>query len=272
MAPAAAHGISSTTTTSTPTPTAASGPERKRVKVYELKNNDWFDRGTGFCTGQLLNNANTIPGNPDARIVVISEDEPHRTLLETHISKDDGYQKQQDTLIVWTEQNGVDMALSFQEAEACASIWEFVNEIQQRLSQLSGPDDGLSDDVIDAVHSISLPEPQLGHLDELETAIRSASTSPAARDALAKSVMHPEQNYILKLAPLVARAEELEATADLHRLCTIMKHLILLNDTAIIEFVVTDQAIMGVVGALECMQSSTVPQCTYVSPANTAHR
>jgi hypothetical protein len=29
--------------------------ERKRVKVYELKSNDWFDRGTGFCTGQLVN-------------------------------------------------------------------------------------------------------------------------------------------------------------------------------------------------------------------------
>ena len=35
----------------------------------------------------------------------------------------DGYQKQQDTLIVWTEQNGTDMALSFQEPEGCASIW-----------------------------------------------------------------------------------------------------------------------------------------------------
>ena len=61
-------------------------------------------------------------------------------LLETKISKDDGYQKQQgnpgkfynisrigslciDTLIVWTESNGTDMALSFQEAEGCASIW-----------------------------------------------------------------------------------------------------------------------------------------------------
>ena len=28
---------------------------RKRVKVYELKNNDWFDRGTGFCTGRNVN-------------------------------------------------------------------------------------------------------------------------------------------------------------------------------------------------------------------------
>jgi protein phosphatase-4 regulatory subunit 3 len=66
-------------------------------------------------------------------------------LLETKISKDGGYQKQQgsrfiiqtpavlphpltllfviDTLIVWTEPNQTDMALSFQEAEGCAVIW-----------------------------------------------------------------------------------------------------------------------------------------------------
>lgn len=28
-----------------------------------------------------------------------------------------------DTLIVWTETSGIDMALSFQEADGCATIW-----------------------------------------------------------------------------------------------------------------------------------------------------
>lgn len=28
--------------------------DKKRVKVYELRNNDWFDRGTGFCTATYL--------------------------------------------------------------------------------------------------------------------------------------------------------------------------------------------------------------------------
>jgi hypothetical protein len=27
--------------------------DKKRVKVYELRNNDWFDRGTGFCTAKF---------------------------------------------------------------------------------------------------------------------------------------------------------------------------------------------------------------------------
>lgn len=31
-----------------------------------------------------------------------------------------------ETLIVWTESTGTDMALSFQESEGCASIW-YVN-------------------------------------------------------------------------------------------------------------------------------------------------
>ena len=228
---------------------AAASADRKRVKVYELKNNDWYDRGTGFCTGQFINSPSSSPENPDARIIVVSEDDPNRTLLETRITKDDGYQKQQDTLIVWTESNGVDMALSFQEAEGCASIWEFVSEMQTRLSALA-PDDGLSDDLIDTVQPIGLPEPQLGRLDEVENAIRAISPNPTSREALGKWVVQTQ--YILKLAPLVTQAEEEESTIDLHRLCTIMKHLILLNDSAIIEFAVTDPAIMGVVGALEC--------------------
>lgn len=222
--------------------------DKKRVKVYELKNNDWYDRGTGFCLGNICSAPNGPPEALDARIIVTSEEEPTRTLLETRIAKDDGYQKQQETLIVWTESSGVDMALSFQEADGCAMIWEFVSDVQSRLV----PEDGISDDLLDPVHSVTLPEPTLGKLDEVVEAIRNTSQTTAGRDAVAKFVMSPEQMYILKLAPLVDEAERLESAYDLHRLCTIMKLLILLNDTSIIEFVVTDQAIMGVVGALEC--------------------
>lgn len=139
--------------------------EPKRVKVYELKDNDWFDRGTGFCTGQMvevrfsdppglrataysraadcrLRNSLTLvfQSQEEYRLFVESETEPNRVLLESRITKEDGYQKQQgpcsrchsaviltcaliDTLIVWTEPNGTDMALSFQESEGCTTVW-----------------------------------------------------------------------------------------------------------------------------------------------------
>lgn len=95
-----------------------------------------------------------------------------------------------------------------------------------------------------------LPPPELGNLLDVENMMRAANSSPAGRDALAKFIVGAD--YITKLVPLVEVAEDLESLSDLHRLCNIMKMLILLNDTAIIEYVVTDDVILGVVGALEC--------------------
>jgi len=211
--------------------------EKKRVKVYELRNNDWFDRGTGFCAAAFIFNDSTRQEEP--RVVVTSEDSPERLLLETRICKEDGFQKQQDTLIVWTEPTtSVDMALSFQESDGCATIWKFIN-------------DALSDDIpIEGFpNPVSIPHPGLGNLLEIQAQIRGLVNSQAGRDALAKFVINDD--YITKLIPLVEMAEDMEDLGSLHCLCTIMKHLILLNDTNIIEHAVNDDIIIGVVGALE---------------------
>ncbi|KAF8463834.1 component of IIS longevity pathway SMK-1-domain-containing protein [Kalaharituber pfeilii] len=219
----------------------------RRVKVYELKNNDWFDRGTGYCTGHLMDE---IP-----HIQVKSEEESDRLLLETRIIKDDGYQKQQETLIVWTEPNGTDMALSFQEPEGCAAIWEFVNNVQGMQAAAQGKcthkaDELLSDDANDAlVDSVMLPPPELRNLPDIENMIRQASTSSESRNSLGKFIL--SDDYIGKLIPLLQVAEDLESLPDLHRLCNVAKMIILLNDTVIIEHIVTDEVILGIVGMLE---------------------
>ena len=79
--------------------------------------------------------------------------------------------------------------------------------------------------------------------------MRLMSASAAGRDALAKAIM--ADDYIGKLIPLVEMAEDLESLTDLHRLCNITKIIILLNDTSIIEHAVSDECVLGVVGALE---------------------
>lgn len=224
--------------------TMATAPsDKKRVKVYELKNNDWFDRGTGFCAGRVL--------NEESKLLVESEDQPDRLLLETKISKDDGYQKQQETLIVWTEQNGTDMALSFQEAEGCASIWEFVSQIQQHLQAVNGHDDALSDDAMENFpHALVLPTPELGNLEDTHHLMRSFAASLQGREALSKYILG--EDYLPKLVSLVEMAEDFESLEDLHHLCNMMKIIILLNDNEIIGRVVSNELVLGVVGALEC--------------------
>lgn len=111
-------------------------------------------------------------------------------------------------------------------------------------------DDSLSDELaMDVPAAIQLPPAELGALPDLEQTIRNISASTGGRDALAKLIMH--EDYIRKLIPLVDMAEDLESLQDLHRLCNIMKIILLLNDTTIIEHAVSDECVLGVVGALE---------------------
>lgn len=145
-----------------------------------------------------------------------------------------------------------------------------MSNIQQQLLQSGGPgtdqrqqcnflerllilptDDALSDDIsIDPYsNSISLPVPGLGNLPEVQSQMNQLTNTTTGRDTLAKYIL--SEDYIAKLIPLVEMAEDMEDLPSLHRLCNIMKTTILLNDTHIIEHAVTDELVLGVVGALE---------------------
>jgi protein phosphatase-4 regulatory subunit 3 len=50
-------------------------------------------------------------------------------LLESKIQTDTAYQKQQGTLIVWSEGDNFDLALSFQEKAGCDEIWEKICQV-----------------------------------------------------------------------------------------------------------------------------------------------
>ncbi len=112
-------------------------------------------------------------------------------------------------------------------------------------------DDALSDDIpMDPFNNpLSLPTPSLGNLPEIEASIKSLVNTTPGRDALSKYVI--AEDLIPKLIPLVEMAEDMEDLNSLHKLCYIMKNLILLNETTIIELAVTDELVLGVVGALE---------------------
>lgn len=110
-------------------------------------------------------------------------------------------------------------------------------------------DDAQSDDLERMPMPISLPHPGLGNLKEVDIIMRTTINTLQGREALAKYVL--TEDYIRKLIPLVEMAEDMEDLGSLHRLCDIMKNLILLNDNSIIEHAVHDDVVLGVVGALE---------------------
>lgn len=94
------------------------------------------------------------------------------------------------------------------------------------------------------------PIPELSNLGEIEHAIGTTSQSAQGRDMLTKFVLG--EDYIRKLLPLIEMAEDLEALNELHRLNKIMKMFILLNDNQVVEYMVSEDMVMGVLAALEC--------------------
>ncbi|BFZ54464.1 Platinum sensitivity protein [Savitreella phatthalungensis] len=245
----------------------------RRVKVYEMRGEAWSDRGTGFCMG-LVRPASAssdaesggqiaVAGSgsddesvilQEATLLVKSEENRDVTLLESSIIKDDLYQVQQNTLIVWQELDGTDVALSFQEEEGCYEIWNFLRHAQKLMNNERW-DDGASDSDggvgagLDGSGELCLPEPAIDKLAEIEEIVQSALGSVARREALAKVVLH--EGYLGKLVGLHSQAEALKSIADLHRLCNVLKSLVLLNDAAIFDCILMDEHFMGVVGIFE---------------------
>ncbi|KAI8800995.1 component of IIS longevity pathway SMK-1-domain-containing protein [Cladochytrium replicatum] len=217
-----------------------SAPARNRVKVYELNDEgSWADKGTG--------QVQCIYVQPkDAYCLVVRSEDDGSVILNSKIRKEDVYQRQQETLIVWTEVTQTDLALSFQEAECCTEIWDQIVDVRKRLQVSSGGDD-LDDAPI--AGPLSLPPLEMSRLSEIEGLITVGVRSAAGRAQIAQIVI--QESYIDKLTGLLEMCEDLESVDDLHALSSIMRSIIFLNDPQIYDIIFKDEVFMNVVGILE---------------------
>ncbi|SCZ90217.1 BZ3500_MvSof-1268-A1-R1_Chr1-3g01846 [Microbotryum saponariae] len=176
-----------------------------------------------------------------------------------------GYQRQQDTLIVWTErETDQEMALSFATAQGCHEIWQFIKaarkwSLEHPLTSPSpSPSRGSSPhpfQVYAHQSTAKLTDPTLGNLHELEHTIRSLSRTAVGRERTASTIV--KSDFIQKLIRVHEEAEDLESLEDLHALCRVMQTILLLNDNVIFELVLRDEVILGVVSILECRLASS---------------
>uniref|UniRef100_A0A914WP43 PP4R3 EVH1-like domain-containing protein n=1 Tax=Plectus sambesii TaxID=2011161 RepID=A0A914WP43_9BILA len=98
---------------------------KHRVKLYVLnEQRSWDDKGTGHVA------CLPIPGPPETLCLTVRSENDHSNVLESKILLDTAYQKQQETLIVWSESDSCDLALSFQEKAGCEEIWEKICQVQ----------------------------------------------------------------------------------------------------------------------------------------------
>lgn len=186
-------------------------------------------------------------------------------LLESKIQPDTAYQKQQDTLIVWSEGDNFDLALSFQEKGGCDEIWEKICQVQGKdpsveITQelIEESEDERFDDMNESVPPIELPLCELSRLEEINELISACLTSASRKDKLAAALEN--DGYLKKLLNLFHMCEDLENTQGLHYLYEIFKNIFMLNKNALFEVMFAEDTIFDVVGCLEYDPSSPAPK------------
>uniref|UniRef100_A0A8C7N9A6 Serine/threonine-protein phosphatase 4 regulatory subunit 3 n=1 Tax=Oncorhynchus kisutch TaxID=8019 RepID=A0A8C7N9A6_ONCKI len=190
---------------------------RRRVKVYTLnEDRQWDDRGTGHVSSTFVERLKGIS-------LLVRAESDGSLLLESKISPNTAYQKQQDTLIVWSEAENYDLALSFQEKAGCDEIWEKICQVQGKDPALE-----ITQDPIDESEEERFEEmPETSHLVELPPC------------------------YMKKLLQLFQVCEDLDNREGLHHLYEIVRGVLFLNKAALFEVMFSDDCIMDVVGCLE---------------------
>ncbi|XP_045468482.1 serine/threonine-protein phosphatase 4 regulatory subunit 3 isoform X2 [Harmonia axyridis] len=223
---------------------------RRRVKLYALNaDRQWDDRGTGHVSSSYIEKLKGIS-------LLVRAESDGTLLLESKIQPDTAYQKQQDTLIVWSEGDNFDLALSFQEKAGCDEIWEKICHVQGKdpsveITQdvVEESEDERFDEMSDSAPPIELPPCELGRLEDINELFNNCISSPMRKEKLAAAI--EAEGYIRKLINVFHMCESLENTEGLHNLYEIFKNMFLLNKNALFEVMFSDELIFDVVGCLE---------------------
>uniref|UniRef100_A0A8C9SY55 Serine/threonine-protein phosphatase 4 regulatory subunit 3 n=1 Tax=Scleropages formosus TaxID=113540 RepID=A0A8C9SY55_SCLFO len=230
---------------------------RRRVKVYTLnEERQWDDRGTGHVSSGYVERLKGMS-------LLVRAESDGSLLLESKINPNTAYQKQQDTLIVWSEAENYDLALSFQEKAGCDEIWEKICQVQGK-----DPSVDITQELVDESEEerfddmsspgLELPPCELSRLEEVAELVASSLPSPLRREKLALAVEN--EGYIKKLLELFHVCEDLENHEGLHHLYEIIKGIFLLNRTALFEVMFSEECIMDVIGCLEFDPSLPQPR------------
>jgi len=233
---------------------------RRRVKLYELNaERQWDDKGTGHVSSTYVERLKGIS-------LVVRSEADGSLLLESKIQPDTAYQKQQETLIVWSEGDNFDLALSFQEKAGCDEIWEKICSVQgkdpsvdftQDLVDDSEDDRGF-DEISETAPPIELPAAELAKLEEISELVSSCLSSPLRREKLASAIEN--DTYIKKLLNIFNICEDLENMEGLHHLYEIFRNIFLLNKNALFEVMFSEDTIFDVVGCLEFEPGNQTPK------------
>ncbi|KAJ4893049.1 serine/threonine-protein phosphatase 4 regulatory subunit 3-like protein [Raphanus sativus] len=212
----------------------------QRVKVYHLnEDGKWDDRGTGHVS------IDYVERSEELSLCVIDE-EDNETLLVHPINTEDIYRKQEDTIISWRDpERSTELALSFQETAGCSYVWDQICTMQRNLHFGS-----LNSETFHSLNS-ELKELPAVELTTLPLILKIVTESGMTDQIRLTEIILKDHDFFRNLMGVFKICEELENVDGLHMIFNIVKGIILLNSSQILEKIFGDELIMEIIGCLE---------------------
>ncbi|WZY83419.1 hypothetical protein YC2023_029803 [Brassica napus] len=212
----------------------------QRVKVYHLnEDGKWDDRGTGHVS------IDYVERSEELSLCVIDE-EDNEMLLVHPINPEDIYRKQEDTIISWRDpERSTEMALSFQETAGCSYVWDQICATQRNLHFSS-----LNSETFHSLNS-ELRELPAVELTTLPLILKIVTESGMTDQMRLTELVLKDNDFFRNLMGVFKICEELENVEGLHMIFNIVKGIILLNSSQILEKIFGDELIMEIIGCLE---------------------
>lgn len=228
---------------------------RRRVKLYALNaDRQWDDRGTGHVSSPYVDRLKGVS-------LQVRAESDGSMLLESKIQADTAYQKQQETLIVWSEGDHYDLALSFQEKAGCDEIWAKICQVQGKDPSVEITQEVAEEDeerFEESSSDLELPTAEAENLDQLSELLSSCLPYPFKRDRIAAAF--EKEEYIGKLLALFRKLEASQDEKNLHKLHEVFKKIFLLNQNSLFEAMLGDEALFDVLGVLEYDPNQAQPR------------
>ncbi|CAN7051467.1 unnamed protein product [Brassica oleracea var. botrytis] len=212
----------------------------QRVKVYHLnEDGKWDDRGTGHVSIDYVERSEELS-------LCVVDEEDNETLLVHPINTEDIYRKQEDTIISWRDpERSTELALSFQETAGCSYVWDQICTMQRNLRFGS-----LNSETFHSLNS-ELKELPAVELTTLPLILKIVTESGMTDQMRLTEIILKDHDFFRNLMGVFKICEELENVDGLHMIFNIVKGIILLNSSQILEKIFGDELIMEIIGCLE---------------------
>ncbi|KAG2273465.1 hypothetical protein Bca4012_040300 [Brassica carinata] len=212
----------------------------QRVKVYHLnEDGKWDDRGTGHVSIDYVERSEELS-------LCVVDEEDNETLLVHPINTEDIYRKQEDTIISWRDpERSTELALSFQETAGCSYVWDQICTMQRNLHFSS-----LNSEPFHSLNS-ELRELPAVELTTLPLILKIVTENGMTDQMRLTELILKDNDFFRNLMGVFKICEDLDNVDGLHMIFNIVKGIILLNSSQILEKIFGDEMIMEIIGCLE---------------------